>query len=218
MRRIWIALIAMIVLGLLTSASYPITGEEVIKKVRERYEKLKRFSADFEQTFEWKLAKETHTFRGKLYLKKPHRFRLETETQTVVSDAKQVWTYIHANKQVILTSYNDMQGMPKWEDLFFEYGEDYRPQYVALENVGGKKCHLVCLIPKEKKKDADVVEMKVWVDPKKWVVLKVAYVDSNGDETTYRLSNVAINPKMDDALFSFQIPEGVDVVDMREQR
>ncbi len=218
MKKIWIGFICLTLLSMLTSASYPMTGEEVIEKVRKRYDKLKRFSADFEQTFEWKLAEETHTFRGKLYLKKPNRFRLETETQTVVSDAKQVWTHIYANKQVILTSYSELRGMPKWEDLFFEYGEGYRAQYVALENVGEKKCHLVCLISKEKKKDADVVEMKVWVDPKEWVVLKVAYVDSNGDGTTYRLSNVAINPKMDDALFSFQVPEGVDVVDMREQR
>ena len=218
MKKIWIGFICLTLLSMLTSASYPMTGEEVIEKVRKRYDKLKRFSADFEQTFEWKLAEETHTFRGKLYLKKSNRFRLETETQTVVSDAKQVWTHIYANKQVILTSYSELRGMPKWEDLFFEYGEGYRAQYVALENVGEKKCHIVCLIPKEKKKDADVVEMRVWVDPKEWVVLKVAYVDSNGDGTTYRLSNVAINPKMDDALFSFQVPEGVDVVDMREQR
>ena len=218
MKKIWIGLIALILLGLLTSASHPMTGEEVIKKVRKRYEKLKRFSADFEQTFEWKLAQETHTFRGTLYLKKPNRFRLETETQTVVSDAKQVWTYIHANEQVILTSYSELRGTPKWEDLLFEYGEDYDARYVAMEKVGDKKCHLVELIPKEQDKDADVVRMKVWVDPKEWVVLKVAYVDSNGDGTTYRLSNVAINPKMDDALFSFQVPEGVDVVDMREQR
>lgn len=218
MKKIWIGLIAMTLLGLLTSASNAMTGEEVIKKVRKRYEKMKRFSADFEQTFEWKLAQETHTFRGKLYLKKPNRFRLETETQTVVSDAKQVWTYIHANKQVILTSYSELRGMPKWEDLLFEYGEDYGARYVAVEKLGDKKCHLVELIPKKQDKEADVVRMKVWVDPKEWVVLKVAYVDVNGDGTTYRLSNVAVNPKMDDALFSFQVPEGVDVVDMREQR
>jgi outer membrane lipoprotein carrier protein len=218
MKKVWIGLMAMTLLGLSTSVSRPMTGEEVIKKVRKRYEKLKRFSADFEQTFEWKLAEETHTFSGKLYLKKPNRFRLETETQTVVSDGKQVWTYIYANEQVILTSYSELRGMPKWEDLLFEYGEDYGARYVALEKVGDKKCHLVELIPKKQDKDADAIQMKVWVDPKEWVVLKVAYVDQNGDGTTYRLSNVAINPKMDDALFSFQVPEGVDVVDMREQR
>ncbi len=218
MKKIWIGLIAMTLLGILTSASHPMNGEEVIKKVRKRYEKLKRFSADFEQTFEWKLAEETHTFKGKLYLKKPNRFRLETDTQTVVSDAKQVWTYIYANEQVILTSYSELRGMPKWEDLLFEYGEDYGARYVALEKVGDKKYHLVELIPRKQDKNADVAQMKVWVDPKEWVALKVAYVDSNGDETTYRLSNVAINPKMDDALFSFQVPEGVEVVDMREQR
>jgi len=203
---------------MLAGASYGMTGEEVIKKVRKRYEKLKRFSADFERTFEWKLAEETHRFKGKLYLKKPNRFRLETETQTVVSDGKQVWTYVYANEQVVLTSYSDMRGMPKWEDLLFEYGEQYRAEYVALEKVGDKQCHSVKLIPKEKDKDADVAEMKVWVDSDRWVVLKTAYVDLNGDVTTYRLSEVAVDPKMDDALFTFQVPEGVDVVDMRERR
>ena len=78
MRRIWIGLVCMTLLSILTSASYAMTGEEIVKKVRKRYEKLKRFSADFEQTFEWKLAEETHRFKGKLYLKKPNRFRLET--------------------------------------------------------------------------------------------------------------------------------------------
>ena len=218
MRRVWIGLVCMALLSIWTDASYPMTGEEVVKKVRKRYEKLKRFSAEFEQTFEWKLAEEMHRFKGKLYLKKPNRFRLETETQTVVSDGKQVWTYVYANKQVILTSYSDMKGMPKWEDLLFEYREQYRTQYIALKKLGDKEYHLVELVPKEEDKDADVVEMKVWVDPKRWVVLKAAYVDLNGDVTTYRLSKVAVDPKMDDALFAFQVPEGVDVVDMREPR
>ncbi|MFH1008529.1 MAG: outer membrane lipoprotein carrier protein LolA, partial [Candidatus Latescibacterota bacterium] len=218
MKRICMALFCMTFLGMGTSTSRAITGEEVIQKVRNRYDKMKRFSADFEQTFEWKLAGETHRFKGKLYLKKPNQFRLETTPQTVVSDGKQVWTHILANQQVFLTSYSAMRGMPKWEDLFFQYGENYDAQVVGLEPIGEKECHLIELHPKKQEKETDVVQMKVWVDPKEWVVLKVAYVDTNGDQTTYRLSHVAINPKMDEALFSFKVPEGVDVVDMREQR
>jgi outer membrane lipoprotein-sorting protein len=57
--------------------------------------------------------------------------------------------------------------------------------------------------------------MRVWVDRKKWLLLQVEQLEANGNLTTYRLKDHRTNKKIDDEIFAFQVPEGVEVLDRR---
>ncbi|HID94953.1 MAG TPA: outer membrane lipoprotein chaperone LolA [Candidatus Latescibacteria bacterium] len=190
-----------------------ITGKAIVKKVEKRYEKLKTFSVEFQQTFYWKLADKTQGFRGKLYLKKPDMFRVETSHQVIVTDGDTLWIYNPEEEQVIISPYADSEEPSNPQALFFEYTENYEAEYIGTEKIGKRDCYLIKLLPQ--RDDQYITAMKVWVDKKRWLTLKVEYYDVNDNTTTYTLlSDPEVDQKLDDALFKFNIPDGVEVIEM----
>lgn len=193
--------------------AYAITGEEAVQKVQDRYDKTKRLSLRFERTFRWKLTDEVQHFEGAFYFKKPNRFRLETSSQVIVTDGKALWIYTPSNQQVLVEPYQKESGMSGLEGFLSAFSEGYVPTYTRDERVKDHLCHVLLLRPKEP--DSYIREITAWVDPEIWFVRKIQYVDINGDTTTYELTSLKVDSKLDDGIFVFTVPEGVDVVDMR---
>ena len=87
---------------------------------------------------------------------------------------------------------------------------------IAVEEsaLGGRPCYLLIMAPAN---EASVVEqMRVWVDPKRWFLLQVEQREANGNRTAYVLRDHRTNKKIDDEVFAFEVPEGVEVLDTRE--
>jgi len=55
----------------------------------------------------------------------------------------------------------------------------------------------------------------MWVDASSWTVRTVLIVDANDTETEYAMTNVTVNTRVADSLFSFTPPAGTEVVDLR---
>ena len=199
---------------LVASSTHAVTGAQVVEKVRKRFEKLETLSADFEKTFEWKLAEEAHKSEGKLYVRKPDKFRVEAEGSVVCSDGVSLWTYSEVNKQVLVSKAGESKEAQTPQSFLFQYVEDYEPEYERKEKVGNRTCYVVQLTPK--KEGAFVTEMTVWVDKDNGLTRRVRYSDINGNITTYQLSRVHTDKQLDDTLFRFDAPQGVEVIDMRK--
>ncbi len=185
-----------------------ITGEEIVTKVVNKIKKARDLSVSFEKSFYWKLAGETQRLKGQFYLKKPRKLRLETEEQTIVTDGDTVWTFVPENKQVIVSSWE------QWQDpltQLLKYTESYQPTYGGMEKVQKSKCYLVQLLPEQE--GEEIVQIKLWVDRKKWLPRKLEYLDLNGNVTSYLLS-IKVNSDFKDSLFEFIPPKGVETVDI----
>jgi len=188
-------------------------AKEIIKNVKEKYNKVESLQADFEQIFSWELAGETQKVDGTLYLNANNHYRIETETQVIVTDGTNVWTYSKGDNQVIIDLLRQSEENPLPKDLLFKYSEEYKPHYVGEETVGGKKTYLLNLIPKEE--DALITSMKIWVDASDWYTIKIEQTDINENVNTYQISNIRENISLEPSLFKFQIPEEAEVVDLR---
>jgi len=208
-----IAVIYLLCALLSASLAEGLTGQEVVDRARERLGKAEAISLGFRRTLYWKMADMEEEVEGKLFFLKPDRFRLETPVQVVVTDGRTMWSYSAENEQVIVSPYHRSDDPSSPERILFEYSENYTAAYVGEEKIGKMVCDVVRLTPKEK--DSNIVWMKVWVDRKKRVTVKIRFVDVNENEITYDLSKIKMNPKLSEALFRFDVPEGVDVVDMR---
>ena len=185
-----------------------ITGEEIVTKVVNKIKKARDLSVSFEKSFYWKLAGETQRLKGQFYLKKPRKLRLETEEQTIVTDGDTVWTFVPENKQVIVSSWE------QWQDpltQLLKYTESYQPTYGGMEKVQKSKCYLVQLLPEQE--GEEIVQIKLWVDRRKWLPRKLEYLDLNGNVTSYLLS-IKVNSDFKDSLFEFIPPKGVETVDI----
>lgn len=189
-------------------------ADEIIKKVKDKYDDLKTFYAEFTQTSYWKLADNVHEQNGKIWLKDKDKFRIETQDQTVVSDGKTIWTYSQFNNQVIIDEVKksgEEIRLPK--DIFFKYSEDYNPIYMQDEKIDNQDCYILEL--RAKTEDIFIKYMKMWINIKMSVPIKIEQVDINNNANTYLLKNIQINETINDNLFIYKVIDSVEIIDMR---
>ena len=191
-------------------------AKEIIKKVQKKYKELQSLKADFEQEFIWQLVGETQTIKGLLYLSAGNHYRIETDTQTIVSNGTTVWIYSEPDNQVIIDSMDKSEENPLPKDLLFQYSEEYKPELAGEENFNGEKTYVLSLLPKDE--DAFIKSMKIWVDASSWLTIKVEQVDINDNINTYIIGNIKENLQLEDSLFNFEIPPDSEVVDLRESQ
>ena len=189
-------------------------ANEIIKEVKKEYDDIKTFHAEFTQTFHWILADNINEQHGTIWLKGKEKFKIVTEDQTIVSNGKTIWTYSQFNNQVIIDdlekSGEDIR-LPK--DLFFKYSEQYKPSYVDRETVFNQECDVLELTAKTE--DIFIKYMKMWINKKTLIPIKILQIDLNKNENTYFLKNIELNKPLEDNFFDYKIPDSVEVIDMR---
>lgn len=214
--RAWTRLLASLLVMLITSTSAfaQENATKILSKVRTTYDALESLSADFEKEYTWALAGETSSLSGKLYLKKGDRYRIETETQTIVTDGKTVWTYSSEQAQVFVDNMEKSKENPLPRDLLVKYTSDFNAKYLRSDKLGESECHVLLLTAREE--DAFAQSVTVWVDKKTFVALQIEQRDLNDNITVYRLQNLVLNAKLEDQLFTFAVPQNTEVIDLKK--
>jgi outer membrane lipoprotein carrier protein len=207
------SLFALIIVVCHVHRAEAITGDEIVIRVQKTFEKATALSASFQQTFLWKLAGRQQQSHGTILIKKPGMLRFETDQQIIVSDGATSWTYSPEHHQVIIAPYRESDATLSPKAFLLEYSVNYQTEYIGEESVKRRPCYIVKLVPKGE--GEDITEIKVWVDKRQWVTRKVEYTDINGNISSYIISRVRINPKLEPSAFRFDIPKGAEVVDMR---
>lgn len=200
-------------------SAWGIDGAEVIRRLQERFEGMSSLSARFERRHFWKLVDQTQEIKGRLYVQRPDRFRFETKIQTVVTDGVTVWNYDTVNAQVVISRYESSKDDQSQEKLLFDlillgdYSGRYAPHYAGEARVDRKSCHLVEL--EARQDETYISHIRLWVDRDEWLVRQVEYRNINDDVTTYALSDLKTGKKLKEAVFQFDPPDGIEVVDLR---
>jgi outer membrane lipoprotein carrier protein len=171
--------------------SASLTVDHILDRVENKYTDS-NFSADFIQKSTIKAMEITDLAKGKVYIKYPGMMRWEYEKpdrQIIITDADKLWIYRPEDNQVMTGNAPTQQGQ---SDLFY---------YLKL-------------IPLEKTLDISMIHLMI--SKKTFNVLQVATLNFYGDETRIDLINSAFGVNLDDTMFSFKIPEGVDVLQIDE--
>jgi outer membrane lipoprotein carrier protein len=196
-----------------------LTVDHILDRVEKKYADSK-FSADFIQKSTIKAMQITDLATGKLYIKYPGMMRWEYEKpdrQIIITDADKLWIYRPEDNQVMTgnapTFFRDGKGASFLSDIRL-----IRQKFdISLEQ--GKQgqsdlfYHLK-LIPLEK--TLDISTIRLMVSRQTFNVLQVTTLNFYGDETRIDLINSAFGVDLEDSLFSFKIPEGVDVIQIDE--
>lgn len=196
-------------------APYPavgISGGKIIAEVQKRLSDYKTFSARFEKQFYWAVLDKRRNREGRIFLRRPDRFRIELQDgDVVVADGNSIWSYAKRNNQVVVSPYKGEVQTP-WE-VFFDYSDRYAPIAVEESELDGRSCYMLVMAPENKM--SVVEQMRVWIDRKKWLLVQVEQREANGNLTTYLLRDHRTNKKINDAVFAFEVPEGVEILDRR---
>lgn len=195
------------------STLYAQDPQEMLENIKKKYDSINDAEFKFSQRTKFALSKKEQTIRGTLVIKKGNKYRVETGKNTIVTNGVTVWSYSVATKQVLIDHFKENERSLTPEKILSAAPKDYSPSSAGSEKIGKVQTQILKLVPKSE--DSMVGTMRLWVDESTWLIKKAEIVDDNGKETLYTVIEARINIGIPDSRFTFQIPNGVEVVDLR---
>ncbi len=188
--------------------------DKILDGMEARYSG-KGFSVAFFQESMLKAMQISDTAEGRLVVKKPGKMRWEyilPDPQTIITDGKSMWIHRPADNQVMVgrapAFFGDGKGAGFLSDI-----RQIRKSFKVAVLPGKKESHYeLKLTPKQP--TPDIAEIFLSVSKSSFQVDQVLTLNSYGDETKISLNNYKFNLDPKDALFSLEIPDGVDVVEL----
>jgi outer membrane lipoprotein carrier protein len=218
----FLAMIA-ITLGLMFSTGFALKAaaaeselklEQILDRMEAQYTD-KSFKAEFAQESTLKAMDISDFATGKMYVRYPGMMRWEyekPEKQVIITDAKKLWIYRPADNQVMTGSapafFSDGKGASFLSDIKL-----VRQKFkISLEPSKDNFFYELKLQPSEK--TLDVTDIRMSVTKNTFTVIRIITYNSYGDENRIELINHQFNVKLDNQLFSFDIPPGTDVLQL----
>jgi outer membrane lipoprotein carrier protein len=189
------------------------TVKEITDRLQKKYESIQDATARFTQHVKFGFSKIEQDFAGTLKMKKLHKYRVETEYQTLVTDGVTVWSYSPVNKQMLIDKYKETGNSFTPEQFLLNLPSNYFATIVQPDQGADKSLIALKLVPKDDQ--SFVKSMKVWVDEGTWVVKRVEMLDVNDTEKIYSVQDIKINTGLKENTFTFTPPQGTEVVDLR---
>ncbi len=190
-----------------------ITAKDVTDRLQRRYDMIDDATTQFEQHVRFGFSAIEESFSGTLTMKKPNRYRIESEHQTIVTDGVTVWAYSPANNQVIVDRYKENQNSISPEQFMLNLPGNYHAVLLGTEK--DKEISLINLKLTPKDERSFVKSVKIWVEEGNWMIRKILVLDVNDTETTYTISSIKLNTNVRETMFAFTPPPGTEIVDLR---
>lgn len=218
--------------------------ETPFKAQTKSLEQIQDFTADFSQESHIASIDRTQHGQGIVSFKflaslqdgsSIAKFRWEyrkPSVQEIISDGHMMWVYIPENRQVIESDISQVNGQQGQNPITFLSGlgnlsHDFLINWAA-EKTDPAGDYLLLLKPQEESQFIQQIEVVVsheavseWQEQQKtgtiFPIRVTQITDSSGNRTTIEFHDVQVNQHLADELFSFQRPEGVELVNPGEQ-
>jgi outer membrane lipoprotein carrier protein len=190
--------------------------DEIINGVEQRYAGS-GFSADFFQESTLKAMEVTDTAFGKIFVKHPGMMRWEyekPERQLIITNGKKLWIYRPEDNQVMTGNAPAYFGGGKGASFLSDIELIRKHFNITVENQETDPHYLLKLLPRENKIELSVIYLSI--SKKTFDIIKIITYNSYGDETQIQLCNFRYDQNLNDSLFNFKIPQGVDIVELEE--
>ncbi|CAM2008185.1 LolA family protein [Acanthopleuribacter pedis] len=211
-----------LLLGTLPAASAGKSSEidpqlqEIINKIDARNQEVQRLKANFVERRDMSLLKEPIIKKGVFYLDRELGVKFEFEPKEdlilVVSDQEMVSLSPEAGKAARIPlkkrrSFLAHDLLIKNLRVVLDY---FKVSYTRTAE--GEIGRTLTLTPTKRKAKKKVRELKLWFD-ETFLISKVQLTAPDGDVFLLELSEATINPELDAALFSTDIPEEFELSD-----
>lgn len=210
----------MSILPLLLVATLQSPADRAIEAAVKSYASIRTAKATFEQTITNPLLGSTLRSRGEFEQSRPNRFAFrftEPKGDVIVCDGRFVWVYLPSSTPGRVNRAACGGNQAGSLDLIGEFFTNPRDRYTISDGgaatVGERKAHIVLLTPKSK--DAAFVRAKVWIEPSTGSLLQFEAVEPNGLTRLVRITSFTSNAPVNQKAFTFTVPKGVKVVDIK---
>ncbi len=217
--------IALLLMLMVLDTASALDAKEIVSSFRKKYENMKNFNADFEQTTI--VAGEKRVSRGKLNFQKPNLLKQEyfdpsnpeNMTQLIVSNGKTLWSYTpvisQVTKQTLVQDEDRMELLPGFGKSLENVEKNYFLSLVEDELAEKSGIHVVELVSKSQSANPNAMfdVLRVWIRDEDSALVQFMYKDKK-NEMTFVLSfkNVKSNEDLDESMFEFKVPRGVQII------
>ena len=186
--------------------------DKILQGIEKRYAG-DGFSARFFQESMLKAMRISDSATGRLTVKRPGKMRWEYKTpdlQTITTDGKTLWIYRPVDRQVMVGKAPDFFGDGKGAGFLSDMRQIRSGFKIELLEADDPAYYRLQLLPLEPV--PELARVVLSVAKTGFQVDQVVTHNAYGDETRIALSDYQFNLTPDDALFTFDAPEGIDVV------
>jgi outer membrane lipoprotein carrier protein len=202
--------IALVAIG--SSVAQTPSARDLAAGIQRKYASVRDFTADFTHTYQGGVLRQKTTERGTLAVKKPGRMRwtyTAPEKKEFVSDGKTLYSYLPADRQVIVSDVPP-DGGDTTAALFLAGRGDITRDFTAQLEGETATTYRVKLTPTKRQQEFDTLTVEVRRDTLQ--IESLIARDRQGGTSTFRFTNLKENVGLADSTFVFRTPRGVQVV------
>jgi len=188
-------------------------AQDLVSRLQKKYDDMNDLSVDFVQTVHFAVTQSEQTFHGKLLMKKGNKYRVDLEQETIVTDGVSLWNFNKTTNQVFIDTYHESPKSFSPQRILSNLPGNYAATDLGKEKMGETEVSVVKLMPKSS--SANVKWIKAWIDPDKLEMKKIELQDISENLWSYTVSDTRMNTNIADSRFHFDVPSGVEVIDMR---
>ncbi|MCK6556502.1 outer membrane lipoprotein carrier protein LolA [Candidatus Binatia bacterium] len=213
MTRICAGSLATLLLATVAAAAGP-DADSVVRKVQQRYDETRDFTADVVQATTVASLGKTVTAEGTMVFKKPGRMRFELggdAAQIMVADGTTLWLYQPEERQVLKTPFDAAFRATTPVSFLTGVGRIADNFSASLAPPDAAENALVLdLTPR--KANGGVGKLRLYVARDNYDIRGAEVHDPQGNVSRLTFTRMRRNVGVDDDRFVFQVPPGVDVV------
>ncbi len=213
--------LAILVIGILSGSSISVAqskkdakANQVLKSVSAKYNSLKTISVSFKVTVNDQKRKSSNSQTGSL-LVKGDKYLLKLKGQDVISDGKNVWTYLKEANEVQINPVTPDDGSITPKNIFTIYEKGFSSKFTGEKKSGDTVIQQIELVPDDEKKS--YFKIQLHVDKQKKYITWAKIFEKNGTHIIYSIESFKENIDAPDSNFTFNASKypGVEVIDLR---
>jgi len=186
--------------------------EEILDQIEKRYAGP-GFAAGFYQESTLKEMDITDSASGNVFVKRPGKMRWEyqkPDVQIIITDSERLWIYRPDDNQVMVGEAPVYFGGGKGASFLSDMKSIRKSFKIRDQIVDTDQAYVLKLVPLQKM--VDIMDIYLTVSKKTFEIEKIVTFNSFGDRTRIHLSHFDFSRVLDDDMFRFTIPKGVDVL------
>ncbi len=216
MKKLLIVVFVFLGSGMNLMAQSETKAKAILAEVSKKYRNYDVIKTEFSYTLENPQAKIKETQAGTLFVKsKVNKYKIILKGQELISDGKNQWTYLKADKEVQLSEVDNSSDGLNPAKIFTIYEKGFKSLYTNDTKVNGRFVHNIDLTPTDGKRT--FFKVKLQIDKLNKQITNAVIFDKNGNRYTYTIKTFTPNIKVPESTFAFdaKLYPGVEVVDLR---
>jgi len=188
-------------------------ASELLKKVIDKTASYKNFKAELTYTMVNTDMDINEKKSGFVYVE-GDKYRIEMESQIIISDATTVWTILSDSDEVMVSSAEDNEESISPTKILTTYNEEYKAKFDSDSKYKNSDIKAIDLKPNDGKQ---FEQMTIIVNQEKSSLESFSVFDKNGNVFTYHIISLTPNLDLPVGTFNFAPAEypDFDVIDMR---